>query len=85
MFLNETMHPCAQTLTDAILAGKDENYTALEGWRKINGYRDEATADLYARIEDAFDGKPARSLKEVDVCTLMSRCLWANDKEFPHG
>lgn len=79
--LNETMHPKAVGLYATIMEGP-ECYEGLERWRKEQGLTDDKTADLYARIEDSFDSIPVSSINKPNAVSLLSRSLWANDKEF---
>lgn len=91
MFLNETLHPEAADLFDSIMSctrtpGEDAFfYVPLETWRVGKGLSDEATSDLYARVEEAFAAQPIHSLTRMSATSLMSKCLWQNHKEFPHG
>jgi hypothetical protein len=81
LYLNETLHPKAESLFATIIEGPD-SYEGLETWRKLEGYYDEKAADLYARIEDSFDAKPINSLTKPQAVSMLSRSLWANDKVF---
>jgi len=92
MFLNETLHPEAADLFDMIrlCEVKDQAddayfYSPLAMWQGSRGMRDEKTADLYARIEEAFTTKPLHGVPRLSAIGILSKCLWQNDKEFPHG
>lgn len=87
MFLNETLHPKAQSLINHIINAacrKDRHesqfYNPLKFWREANNLSDEKTADLYARLEDAY---PRGGFLEIDNnnrIAAVSKALWANDK-----
>lgn len=86
-FLNETLHPKAHALNNHILAAAylddmmdSQFYTPLQCWQTAQSMTDEKTADLYARMEDAFDSGQFLSLTQAAQVTALSRCLWANDK-----
>jgi len=92
LFLNETLHPEAADLFDMIRlcevrdqADDAKFYNPLVEWQGSRGMRDEKTADLYARIEEAFTAKPLHSLSRLTAISMLSRSLWQNEKEFPHG
>lgn len=85
-FLNETLHPKASSLVAHIMLAavkKDKAeptfYQPLEQWRVAQGLTDDKAADLYARIEEAFDGKFLELTAGQRVSTV-SRCLWESDE-----
>lgn len=85
-YLNETMHPDADELFKALVKGPDY-YESLNLWRNTQDRSDESMADLYARIVDTFSerGKFIHELRRSTACSMISKCLWQNRQEFPHG
>lgn len=89
MFLNETQHLQAPLLAACLhnLPSEDEVYINLERWRVSRCMSDEQAADLYSRIaEDSRLLGDIRNRSPIeDLATVVSKHLWASDKEFPHG
>lgn len=81
-FLNETVHPNTLGLTATLVEGAD-SYEGLETWRKVKGLSDEKAADLYARIEEAFDSKPINSISVQTAGSMISKALWQNERIYP--
>ncbi len=89
MFLNGTQHLQAPLLAACLhkTPGPDDFYVNLNRWRDSRGMRDEQASDLYARI--AEDAECVANLLHrgsiEDLATMLSKHLWASDREFPHG
>ena len=86
-FLNETLHPKAQSLINHIIncaCRKDNHdsqfYNPLKFWREANNLSEEKTADLYARLEDAYPYGGFLAVSSTDRMAVVSKALWANDK-----
>ena len=87
MFLNETLHPKAQSLINHIIncaCRKDKHdsqfYTPLEYWKQANNLSDEKAADLYARLEEAYPHGGFLAVSSTDRMRVVSLALWQNDK-----
>lgn len=87
-FLNETQHPLAHSLHAHLLHSMGrfgledpEFYKPLEVFRNAQAWGEEKSADLYALIEDSFDGDWIM-MGEEDRTTILSRCLWKNARRF---
>lgn len=81
-FINETVHPYTKGLTATLLEEAD-SYEGLERWRKVKDLSDEKAADLYARIEEAFDSKPINTITAPTAASILSRALWQNERIYP--
>ena len=86
-FLNETVHPKAQSLINHIIncaCRKDKSdsqfYNPLNFWKGANNLSDEKTADLYARLEDSFKHGGFLACSAEYRMSVVSHDLWANDK-----
>lgn len=74
MFINEVMHPEAESLFDTLIAGPD-NYMGLRAWQQHHGLSEEQAAELFAHVEDGFDAKPIHSISRVNAVSIVSRAL----------
>lgn len=86
-FLNETVHPKAQSLINHIIncaCRKDNHdsqfYNPLNFWKQANGMSDEKAADLYSRLEDSFKLGGFLACTDTYRMSVVSYDMWANDK-----
>lgn len=86
-FLNETVHPKAQALINHIIAcacrhdrHDSQFYNPLKFWREAQDLSEEKTADLYARLEDAYPRGGFLAVSDEHRMARVSKALWANDK-----
>lgn len=56
-------------------------YEVIERAVLLAGYSDERKADLYARMAESVDYRQPLAV----VQRVISECLHANDRAFPHG
>lgn len=88
-FTNETMHPEAYPLTEAVLAGgvgpDAPFYWPLQEWQQAQGMGDAATADLYSLIAESFEKVAIHSINRDRMVSMMSRVLWINKQRYPYG
>lgn len=86
-FLNETLHPKAQSLINHIIncaCRKDKHdsqfYNPLKFWKEANNLSDEKASDLYARLEEAYPRGGFLAVTSDSRMSVVSKALWANDK-----
>lgn len=90
MFLNETMHPEALGLFDAMLVaernydnGEDSSfYGPLVMWWKAGSHSDLFVADLYARMEEGLSGW--RGMNQGQRISKLSRMLHETSRVVLH-
>lgn len=85
-FLNETVHPKAQSLINHLLLcackrdnGDSQFYKPLASWQAAQGMSDERTSDLYARLEEAYTKGGFLAVNDSHRISAVSKALWANE------
>lgn len=89
-FLNASLHPKAHALANHILLAATKHdkhsstfYNPLIFWQQAQDMTDDKTADLYARIEEAFIPGSYFTVSHGERVSKISKALWGNDLAVP--